>query len=142
MRPRRIEAVALQVFGRQVVAATHDVEADVLPEVDQLQGRADSIALRLRRCVADAIQMKQQPADRVGAAPAIVKQFPAACIARAVAAADHVLFKSRQQVPQRPLRQHEVADRAAQWNENAGPTAAVGPAGEAGIEIGAEVGEG
>ena len=144
MAARRVQAVTLQVVRRQVVAAAHHVDAHVLPEVDQLQRGADRVAALLRCAVVDAIKVQQQAADRIGTAPAVVQQFGPVGIAGGVAALVHVLFEGGQQVGQGAQRQLEVAHRAAQGNEDAGPAAAVGAAAEAGVEVcavGGEVGQ-
>ena len=58
------EAVAPAILGRQVVAAARQVDAHVLPEVDQLQGAADRVAVRQRLRIVHAIQMQQQAAEQ------------------------------------------------------------------------------
>ena len=59
------------------MAATRDVHAQVLPEVDELQRRADGVALRQRLCIVHTVEVQQQAAYGVGRAPAIVQQFRA-----------------------------------------------------------------
>jgi hypothetical protein len=115
-QPRQVEPVALQVGQRHVDAAARQVHAQVLPEVDQLQRAADGVGLAQRRRVADAVQVQQQPPDRVGRAAAVVQQLRAVGVARVA----HVLLEGVEQGMQPAL----AAAHAREWpSASAGNTA-------------------
>ena len=71
--------------------------------------RADRVGLAQRRGVADAVQVQQQPADRVGRAAAVVEQLGAVGVARVA----HVLLEGVEQVVQQRERQRVLAAIAA-----------------------------
>ena len=107
-RRRRVEQCGFiqpefgQAFQRQVQsAALVEVGVQVLQEVDQLQRRAQCIRLLQPRGFGTPAQMQQQPADRVGRAPAVIGQ-PG--LVR-VAGLPHVLAKRRKQLVQQNRRQ-------------------------------------
>ena len=93
-----VDAVARAVGERQVEAAARQVDAQVLPEVDELQRGADGVRRAQRRGVVDAVEVQQQAADRVGRAAAVVEQLGAVGVARACA---------------RPARRRRAGRRAA-----------------------------
>ena len=87
------------------MAATRNVFTQVLPEVDELQSRANGIALRQCLGIVDAIQMQQQAPYRVGRAAAVVQQVFALGVGGGIACFLDVLNECAQQVVQQRERQ-------------------------------------
>src|ERR1019366_4910104 len=90
------------------------IDADVLPEIRQLQSGANVIGEEMQLLLPLAVQQQDEPADRVRAAAAIIEHFGKI----RVAAFDHVLLESREQVGEEAERQIEFADRLMQRDEN------------------------
>ena len=109
------------------------IHAQVLPEVDQLQRRADGVGLAQRQRVADPVQVQQQPSHRIGRARAIVQQLRAVGIAGVA----HILLEGVEQGMQPLRRQVMLADRLRQRREHCRPVSAVGSAVEHGLQVGA-----
>ena len=118
---RRVGAVAGAVGVGQVMAAAGDVHAQVLPEVDQLQGGADGVAFFQRLRAGHAIQVQQQTAHGVGGAAAIVQQLGAVGVALGVAGFLHVLDEGAEQVVEQRHRQRVRAQHGLQRAEHSGP---------------------
>ena len=88
--------------------------------------------------VVDAVEMQQQPADRVGRAAAVVEQFGAVGIAGAVARLLDVLHEGGEQVGQQRLGQREVAHGVRERAEHLGPARRGRCAARGGREVGAK----
>ena len=83
------------VRERHVQAAARGIDAQVLPEVDRAAARCRSRPIAQAPCASvDAVEVQQQPADRVGRATAVVEQLGAVGVARLV----HVLHEGVEQV--------------------------------------------
>ena len=99
--PRRQVVVAVAeaaaVLLRQVDAADVEVAGHVLPEVGQLQRRADAIGQSRPLRVERLAQIQHQPADRVGGVAAVVEQL----LEGLVALDALVLLEGREQVEER-----------------------------------------
>ena len=87
------------------MALTWQVLAQVLPEVDELQGRANGIALRQGPGGVHAIKVQQQAADGVGRVAAIVQQLGRVGVGGLRGCHAHVLLKGTKQVGQKWLGQ-------------------------------------
>jgi hypothetical protein len=61
----RVDAVAAAIRFGQVEAAAPPVDAQVLPEIGELQGGADRVGAGQALAAGDAVQMQQQPADLI-----------------------------------------------------------------------------
>ena len=70
-----------QVFLRQINSAFLPIHGHVLPEVDELQGGADAVALGEAERVGMTIEVQQQSADRIGTAAGIIHQLAKVLIA-------------------------------------------------------------
>ena len=113
----RADAEPPQLVLRQVDAPVRplaEIDADILPVIDELQGRTDRVgtAQVLRRGGAE--QMQQQPPDRVGRAAAVVQQFGVV----GVAVLDRVLREGGEQVAEGLQRQPVRRDDRAQAQED------------------------
>ncbi len=70
------DAEALHVVGGEIDAvAFEDVAADILPEVDELQGGADFVAELLAEFVAVAAHVEDESANGVGASGAVIDEL-------------------------------------------------------------------
>jgi hypothetical protein len=103
------------------VAAARQVDREVLPKIDELQGGADRVALAQRRIALHAKQVQHQPAHRVGRAPAVVLQLRPVGIALAIPGASHVLLEGREQVQQVGRWQCVAGYGLAKGPEDPGP---------------------
>ena len=63
---RFLNRVHLSAVCGQVDAAIRNIPTQVLPKIDELQGRADAVALRKRCAVLHTVEVQQQPAHGVG----------------------------------------------------------------------------
>src|SRR5690606_9773984 len=84
----------------EVVAPAWNVFAQVLPKVDELQRCTDGVTLLQRLLVVHAVQMQQQPANRVGRAAAVVEQLSAVGIGGCIARFFNVLNEGAEQIIQ------------------------------------------
>ena len=103
------------------MATARNVFAQILPEVDQLQCRADGVALRQCLVIMYAVQMQQQAAHRVGGASAVVEQFCAVGIARLVAGLGNVLHEGAEQIVEQVYGQLPLLQLILQGGEDGGP---------------------
>ena len=129
------------IFARQVIAAACDVATQVLPEIDQLQGRANVVTQCQAGTVVHAVQVQQQATHRVGGAAAIVEQVCVGVVTGAVAAFGDILLKGVKQIGQQPNRQLKLQDHRGQWFKNLRPAAAVGLVAAGGQQVGAHFGQ-
>ena len=104
------DAEARQVFRRHVHAVLPPVDRHVLPEVGQLQARADGVARAHVGGRVRAVQREQDAAHRIGRAPAVVGQV----VVGRVAADGDVLPERRHEVVERGERQRVLPDRGGQ----------------------------
>jgi len=109
--------MAQTIFQRYVLTTARPIDAQVLPEVDQLQGSADGVGLRQGARPVDAIQMQQQPAYRVGRSAAVIQQLGSRLVGRVA----HVLLESVQQIGQQGLRQSEARHAGSQRGKHFAP---------------------
>ncbi len=93
------------------------VAAAVLPEVDQLQRRADLVGAGQRVVVAHAVQVQQQPPDRIGRALAVAQQLGAVGVAALV----QVLLEGVEQGLEQRQRQVMAAEDRRQRPEHRRP---------------------
>ena len=69
-----------EILGRQVDPASAPIAADILPEVHQLQPRADPIRHRHQLRIPTAVEREDDAADRIGGALTVGDQFVARLI--------------------------------------------------------------
>ncbi len=119
-----VHAVGGAVGVCKVVAPARNVHAQVLPEVDELQGGADGVALRQGLGIRHAIQVQQQPPHGVGRAAAVVEQGGAVGVGGAVAGFLGVLHEGAEQVVEQRHGQAMLAQHALQRAEHGGPARA------------------
>ncbi|MNC86490.1 hypothetical protein D3C83_21580 [compost metagenome] len=110
------DAILLHFILRQVNAAHPEIEFDILPEVDELQRRADRVGVLEISGRGAVEEMQEQTADRVGGAPAVVEHFGKV----RVALADDILGKCGEQVVESAEREPVIADHAGEIGEPAG----------------------
>ena len=111
------------------------VDAEVLPEVGELQRAADRVGPRQRAGVVDAVEVQQQPADRIGRAPAVVEQLGAV----GVACLGDVLRERVEQVVRAASRAAGARRMPRRSGPNTSGQRAAGPAGgRPRVECGAE----
>ena len=70
----RLDAMTPAIGFGHVEAATSRVATEVLPEVGELQRRAYGVGAGQGVGGVDAVEMKEEAADRIGRAPAVVEQ--------------------------------------------------------------------
>ena len=97
----------MHVGDRDVEAAAGDVDSEVLPEVRQLQRRADRVRLLQRFPAVNAVKVEQQAANRIRRAPAVVEQFGAV----SVGVLHDILLERAQEVGERRDREAVQGDR-------------------------------
>ena len=102
---------------RHIEPASSRVDAQVLPEIRELQCAANRVRLRERGGIVDAVQVKHQPPHRVGRATAVVQQFGAV----GVGVLDNVLLERAEQVREQGHRQSKPRDRAGERFEHRCP---------------------
>ncbi len=78
-----------------------EVDADILPVIDELQGGADGIRTSQIVRRGGVEQVQQQAADRVGGTAAVVHQF----VETGIAILHHILGESVEQVTKKIQRQ-------------------------------------
>ena len=121
VRASHAKAMRGALGQRQVVAATGQIHAQVLPEVDELQRGADGVALAQGLLLRHAIQVQQQAAHGVGRAAAVVQQGGHIGVGGAVARHRHVLYEGAEQIVQRLRGQAEGAHLRCQRNKHLRP---------------------
>ncbi len=124
-----------RVGQRHVAATAWDVDAQVLPEVDQLQRRAHGVAAAQERGVVEAMKVQQQAADRVGRAAAVVQQGGAVRVTGMAG----VLLEGVQQRGEQGHGQAVARDHRGERIEHAAPAAGAGAAGGGVQQVGAVV---
>ena len=114
--------LAHPIFG-EVAAATGQVDAAVLPKINQLQGGTDRIALCQCRRIAHAVEVQQQAPHRVSGAAAVVQQLRLVRVAGLPGRHVDVLDKGVQQGVQQVQREVVAHQDRVQRGENPGPFA-------------------
>jgi hypothetical protein len=89
------------------------VDGDVLPEVDQLQGRTDAVRAAQVLFAGSPGKMEQQAPDRVGRPPTVVEQLRVV----GVALLDDILRKGVEQVAEQRYGQLPLGDDCRQLLE-------------------------
>ena len=108
----------------QVVAATRQVNAQVLPKINELQRRANRVALRQRLGIAHPIQMQQQAPHGVGRALAVVQQLVVRAVVMRFGGVAHVLLKGVEQGVQQGRGQGVLCGLGGQWLKHLWPLGA------------------
>src|SRR5262249_37245815 len=103
------DAEAREVLERHVEPPARQVDGEVLPEVRELESRADVVREGVERRVAMAEQAEDEPADRIRGAAAVAAQV---FEGRERAELD-VAAERGQEVPQRLDRKVELGRRRA-----------------------------
>ncbi len=116
MREKRLlrDAKPFPVILGQIHPVLFEIDADVLPEIRELQPGADVIGEKVQLFLAMTVQQQDQPADRVRAATAIVEHLRKI----RVAPLDHVLLERGEQVGEKTRRKVKLANRFVQRDEN------------------------
>ena len=70
-----LNAEMREIGLRQIDAILRPVDGDVLPEIDQLQRRANAVGTTQIIVTGTPDEMQHQPSDRVGRTAAVVEQF-------------------------------------------------------------------
>ena len=109
-RARRSASLHL---ARHVQAAGAPVAAEVLPEVRELQRRAQRVRRSIERLVAIAGDPQHEPADRIGRAAAVVEHVGP----RGVASRRDILTERAHEIVEERQRQIERSDRVAERDE-------------------------
>ena len=112
-------------LGR-IPALARQVHAQVLPEVDQLQGGADLVTLRKRMGVHHAVEVQQQAPHRVGRAAAIVQKRVFRGETLAGGGHAHVLLEGIEQLLQQVRGELEFTHHRPQGLEHTRPFATGG----------------
>ncbi len=131
------DAVPARIRRRHVDAAARRVDAEVLPEIGELERAADRVRLRQRRGVADAVQMQQQAADRVRRASAVVEQLGTI----GVPCLDGVLREGIEEIGEQRCRESVLGKRARERSEHLGPARRRRLPDRDRVQVGAEGGE-
>ena len=84
----------LALVLRQINAVLLQIDADILPEIRELQAGADVVGEHVQLLVAHAVQQQDEPPDRIRAAAAIIEHLGEI----RVAALDHVLLEGGEQI--------------------------------------------
>src|SRR5207244_11853507 len=120
-------AEASHVIARQVDAALVEVDRQILPEVRQLQRRADVVGTRLPLGIAIAEQRQHQVPDRIGGMYAIVEEV----VERREAGKPYVHAKRGEEAAKRLDRYGELTHGLGERNEDRMPRLI----GVAGVEL-------
>ncbi len=105
--------VATYIFSRKVQSAARYIDAEVLPEVRQLERRADRIRFPVEATVAVSEQPQDDPSDWIRRPATIIQH-----ISKGLIASDrYILAKCREKVRQQFLREVMFPDGAAQCDE-------------------------
>jgi len=113
------------------------IDAEVLPEVGELQRAADGVGPGQRASVVDAVEMKQQATDRVCRATAVIEQLGAVGVARL----GGVLRERVEQVGEERHGQAMSGQLNGQRPEHLGPARRWRPTGRDRHEISAKRGQ-
>ena len=106
-----------RVAQGDVAPPARHIHAQVLPEVDELQGRADLVGHRDEARIPYALEVQQQSANGIGGSAAVVQQLGAA----GVHGVEHVLFEGIQKIVEQRFRQHVTGMGLPQGPEDVGP---------------------
>ena len=99
-----------EILLRQVNPVLAPIHRDVLPEVDKLQRGADCVRMGEIGGRCRAIEVQEQPADRVGRAPTVVEQIGMSGVARR----RDVLPECRKEIPEWVHRQRVPLNRGGE----------------------------
>ena len=90
-----------------------EIDADILPEIDQLQRRADRVGLRQVLIAGGTVQVQHQPAYRIGRSAAVFHDLGEVCIA----GLGDVLGKRIEEIEKRLQRKVMGTDHLIQYVE-------------------------